>query len=193
MEWFRDKLSPCQFFIAQILTFFGGGRHNTGIGMASDKTTFITTGELLDHWQGHRKLTRQVIEAFPENAFFTFNIGGMRPFSEMIIELIGITSEGLRGLLIDDWESLQVTSNWEWPAEKAGMLQLWDEVTSQLNSQWPKIPQSRFHETIVTFGEYRSSAHTAILYWVDNEIHHRGQAYVYLRALGVKPPGFWER
>jgi uncharacterized damage-inducible protein DinB len=32
-----------------------------------------------------------------------------------------------------------------------------------------------------------------ILYVVDNEIHHRGQGYVYLCALGVEPPPFWER
>ena len=25
-----------------------------------------------------------------------------------------------------------------------------------------------------------------LLYWIDNEIHHRGQAYVYLRALGIE-------
>ncbi|MEJ6979249.1 DinB family protein [Pedobacter sp. P351] len=28
---------------------------------------------------------------------------------------------------------------------------------------------------------------------IDNEIHHRGQAYVYLRSLGITPPFFWER
>jgi len=32
-----------------------------------------------------------------------------------------------------------------------------------------------------------------VLYAVDNEIHHRGQGYVYLRALGVAPPAFYER
>ena len=30
-------------------------------------------------------------------------------------------------------------------------------------------------------------------YFVDNEIHHRGQGYVYLRALGIEPPAFWDR
>jgi uncharacterized damage-inducible protein DinB len=30
-------------------------------------------------------------------------------------------------------------------------------------------------------------------YWIDNEIHHRGQAYVYLRALGIEPPAFYDR
>ena len=27
--------------------------------------------------------------------------------------------------------------------------------------------------------------HNLILYVIDNEIHHRGQGYVYLRALGI--------
>jgi uncharacterized damage-inducible protein DinB len=26
-----------------------------------------------------------------------------------------------------------------------------------------------------------------------NEIHHRGQGYVYLRTLGIEPPPFYER
>ena len=30
----------------------------------------ITSEELLKHWQGHRALTRRVIEAFPEKDFF---------------------------------------------------------------------------------------------------------------------------
>jgi uncharacterized damage-inducible protein DinB len=28
---------------------------------------------------------------------------------------------------------------------------------------------------------------------IDNEVHHRAQGYVYLRALGLEPPHFWER
>jgi uncharacterized damage-inducible protein DinB len=32
-----------------------------------------------------------------------------------------------------------------------------------------------------------------MLYWIDNEIHHRGQGYVYLRALGIEPPAFYDR
>jgi uncharacterized damage-inducible protein DinB len=32
-----------------------------------------------------------------------------------------------------------------------------------------------------------------IAYVIDNEIHHRGQGYVYLRALGIAPHPFYER
>ena len=30
--------------------------------------SFITPEGLLEHWQGHRRLTRRVIAAFPEDA-----------------------------------------------------------------------------------------------------------------------------
>ncbi|MGZ5248500.1 MAG: DinB family protein [Flavitalea sp.] len=32
-----------------------------------------------------------------------------------------------------------------------------------------------------------------MFYFIDNEIHHRGQGYVYLRSLGIEPPFFWDR
>lgn len=56
----------------------------------------ISSQELLDHWQGHRALTRRAIEAFPEEAFFSHTIGGMRTFAEMVMELLGIAAPGIR-------------------------------------------------------------------------------------------------
>jgi uncharacterized damage-inducible protein DinB len=35
--------------------------------------------------------------------------------------------------------------------------------------------------------------HSLVMYVIDNEVHHRGQGYVYLRALGIEPPPFYER
>jgi len=43
------------------------------------------------------------------------------------------------------------------------------------------------------FGQYEGKVHDLVLYAIDNEIHHRGQGYVYLRALGIEPPPFYER
>jgi len=70
---------------------------------------------------------------------------------------------------------------------------MWDEQTEVINSNFNQIPVSRFHDTIKTFGEYEGTVISSILYFIDNEIHHRGQAYVYLRSLGIEPPYFWER
>ena len=95
----------------------------------------------------------------------------------------------LRGAASGDWS----TSGSRDPRPKADVLRLWDESTDQLNALWPQIPTPRFGETLTAFGQYTGVLHDLILYVVDNEIHHRGQGYVYLRALGIAPPPFYDR
>ena len=36
----------------------------------------VTATDILKNWQGHRRLTRRVIEAFPEDKLFGFSVGG---------------------------------------------------------------------------------------------------------------------
>ena len=48
-------------------------------------------------------------------------------------------------------------------------------------------------ESDLAFGQWQMPIHGLLLYIIDNEIHHRGQGYVYLRALGIEPPPFYER
>ena len=55
------------------------------------------------------------------------------------------------------------------------------------------IPPRRFEEVDTAFGQWEGVIHGLLFYWIDNEIHHRGQGYVYLRALGIEPPAFYER
>jgi uncharacterized damage-inducible protein DinB len=154
-------------------------------------SSVITPAELLRHWQGHRKLTRQIIEAFPEKEFFEFSIGGMRPFAGMVKELLGIAAPGLRQIVGGEAEALN-----EHKAEansKANILLLWDQATEEINSKWLQISPERFHEDILLFGKYQGTVWFSIFYMIDNEIHHRGQGYVYLRALGIEPHPFWDR
>jgi len=150
---------------------------------------FLTPEALLAHWQGHRRLTRRVIEAFPDDKFGTFSLGGMRPFGVMAVELLRMAAPTVRGVLTDKWEEGPSTA----ARPKAEVLKLWDQSTADLDALWPKIPATRFAETVKAFGQWEMRAADIILYCVDNEIHHRGQGYVYLRALGIEPPHFWER
>ena len=64
------------------------------------------------------------------------------------------------------------------------------DCTADLDRLWPQIPDSRFTETVTAFGQYTNVVYKLIAYAVDNEIRHRGQWYVYLRALGIEPPLF---
>ncbi|MFD1001995.1 DinB family protein [Ohtaekwangia kribbensis] len=156
----------------------------------------ITAEQLLEHWQGHRRLTRRAIEVYPEDKFFTYSIGGMRPFADLIMEMLAMPEEGLKGAITGDWlkgEDVNKLFARKAPATKADILRLWDETTEKINELWPKIPAHRFQENDMAFGMYEGQIYWTILYFIDNEIHHRGQGYVYLRSLGIEPPAFWER
>ncbi|MBC9797044.1 DinB family protein [Sinomicrobium weinanense] len=150
----------------------------------------VTSEDLVKHWQGHRSLTRRVIEAFPEKELYEFSIGGMRPFAELVMEMITIAHPGIVGVATGKWEQLDHGTA---PKTKEGLLELWDKTTEQIDTYWPQISPQRFQETDVAFGQYENQIYASLFYFIDNEIHHRGQGYVYLRALGVTPPPFWER
>ena len=157
--------------------------------MSAESTPFITPDALLAHWQGHRQLTRRVIDAFPEDKLFSFSVGGMRSFGALALEMLTMGVPMLQGAISGDWS----TADSRDPRPKEELLRLWDEHTEQLNTLWPQIPPERFRETLTAFGQYPGVLHDLILYVIDNEIHHRGQGYVYLRALGIEPPPFYDR
>jgi uncharacterized damage-inducible protein DinB len=149
----------------------------------------ITPEALLDHWQGHRRLTRRVIQAFPEEQLFTYSIGGMRSFGELAMELLSMAVPFLRGTVTGEWDSAMSRE----PRSRDEVLRLWDEATEQINTLWGQLPVERFQKDLTAFGQFEGRMHDLLLYIIDNEIHHRGQGYVYLRSLGIEPPPFFER
>jgi uncharacterized damage-inducible protein DinB len=149
----------------------------------------MTPQQMLDHWQGHRRLTRRLIEVFPEDQLSTFSIGGMRTFGTLATEMLTMAEPMVRGIVTGEWKQ-----DWDKTVlPKAGILRMWDEATEQINALWQQIPAEKFRETITAFGQYPGVVTDLLLYVIDNEVHHRGQGYVYLRALGIEPPPFYER
>ena len=162
--------------------------------MASATATVnvINAEMLLENWQGHRRLTRRVIEAFPEDKLFSFSVGGMRPFADMAWEFIRMAVPIVDGVATGKWQEFNYGNGGK-PASKAELLIVWDLQTTQLAEKFLNIPPHRFHEVDKAFGQWEGPGIATIQYAIDNEIHHRGQGFVYLRALGIEPPHFWER
>jgi len=155
-----------------------------------ERARFTSSAQALEHWQGHRRLTRRVIEAFPDEHLFSFSLGGMRPFGEMAAELVRMAAPLVEGAATGEWREYGEA---ELPRDKAGLLALWDQDTAKLNELWAKVTPARLQEEDVAFGQWPGTVLSLVQYAIDNEIHHRAQGYVYLRALGVEPPPFWER
>ena len=156
---------------------------------SSNTTPVMTSQQFLDTWQGHRALTRRVIDAFPEDKLFSHTIGGMRPFSALAMEFICMAAPTLKGVVTGKWDQYAEGT----ATTKAELLKKWDDGTAEINALWPTIPAARFQEVDTAFGQWKMPVYDLLLYVRDNEIHHRGQGYVYLRSLGIEPPPFWER
>jgi len=157
------------------------------------KSGSLSTDLVLQQWLGHRKLTRRVFEAFPEDKLFTYSIGGMRTVEKLAAELLTLGAPGIRGVVSGRWGDYAETQAGFAFTTKEELLKFWDQSTEEIAALWPQITAERFHEVDKFFGMYEGKIYWSILYLIDNEIHHRAQIYVYLRSLGIEPPPFWER
>lgn len=110
--------------------------------------------------------------------------------------MMDMASPGIQGLVSGQWlhvNEMEHIKGDTGPATKAALLERWDEITAEIDRLWQEIPAGRFAETDLAFGMYENENYNTLLYFIDNEIHHRGQGYVYLRSLGIEPPAFYNR
>lgn len=156
----------------------------------ASSAVIVTPEQLLAHWQGHRNLTRRIIDKFPEQELFEYSIGGMRPFATLAMEFVGMAVPSLQGVVTREWPKWSPPAM---PKTKADLLRVWDETTAEIDRLWAQIPPGRWQEDDVAFGMWPGKIWWLMFYVIDNEIHHRGQGYVYLRSLGIEPPPFFER
>ncbi|MDO4229160.1 MAG: DinB family protein [Capnocytophaga sp.] len=152
----------------------------------------ITPQEWIANWQGNRRLTRKVIAAFPEKELFEFSVGGMRPFAKLADELVYHANAAIQ----------QITENKAIPLgeyegyagkTKAEILENWDKTTALIEKFAQETPQERYREVFNSFGMFNFPIIDNLIYLLENEIHHRGQGYVYLRALNIEPPAFFDK
>ena len=145
----------------------------------------IIPAQLRAQWQGHSGLARRAIEAFPVDQLFMFGVAGVRPFAEMAMEFIRMGGSAATA----EW----VMDKTETPKIKQQLLVLWEAATISIDKWFAKIPIARFQEHEVAYGQEPNSIVRVLRYAIDNEVHYRGQAYVYLRSLGIEPPAFYDR
>ena len=157
---------------------------------AVDSPALLSPAQFLNHWQGHRRLTRRMILAFPEDQLFRFSVGGMRPFGVLAWEIHQVSELTLNGMRTGEW----TMPDWRdgTSADRAELLLAWDGLTNRIEAEVPMVDAAFFSRPHrLPWGEM--SGWDAAIYTIDNEIHHRAQGYVYLRALGTEPPAFYER
>ncbi|MBE3589343.1 MAG: DinB family protein [Firmicutes bacterium] len=155
--------------------------------------SLLHPASLLEILDGHRRLTVRTIEAFPDEKLFHYRpVEPLRPFAEMIKEILDIEESYMRGIATGEW-TFQPTC--EGVQTKPALLAACERVRARTRELWPRITVERLMavEPDPFFGGPPQSHFERLLYSLENEIHHRGQGYIYLRLLGVEPPLFYER
>jgi uncharacterized damage-inducible protein DinB len=150
----------------------------------------LSSEGLLEHWEGHRRLTRRTVAAFPEEELFNFSpLQPLRPFADMVKEILNLTDLVLQGVTTGEWD---YKSN-EYGNCKADLLAALDNPNEALHARWQGVNAEKLKKIDSDpFMTDRPNLQV-VLYAIDNEIHHRAQGYVYLRLLGIEPPPFYER
>ena len=148
---------------------------------------------LLEILEGNRRLTLRVIEAFPEEALFHYKpVEVLRPFGEMVKEILDIEYDYMRGIALGEWSFSHICDGVK---TKADLLSTCHRVRERTRELWPRLTVERLLtvEPDPFWGGPPQSHFERLVYALENEIHHRGQAYIYLRELGIEPPAFYER
>ena len=144
----------------------------------------LTPEALLTNLKDVRALTRNVIEAFPEKELFEFSVANLRPFSQMVEEFLMITNYIFTETLHEKHTPFYTEG--QFPTTIA----LWDRASEILDREWKEVGD---YTQSLTIYQMTFSFAQWILYAIENESHHRGQGYTYLRALNIEPPFFWAR
>ena len=148
----------------------------------------LTPEALLTNLKDVRALTRNVIEAFPEKDLFEFSVANLRPFLQMVEEFLMITNYIFAETLHEKHTPFYTEG--QFPTTKAEVLALWDRSSDILDREWKEVGD---YTQSLTIYQMTFSFAQWILYFIENESHHRGQGYTYLRALNIEPPFFWAR
>ena len=59
----------------------------------------ITPEAFVAQWQGHRRLTRRMIEASPRDQRFSFSLGNRRTFGALALDMLSIASPMVRSVV----------------------------------------------------------------------------------------------
>lgn len=146
-------------------------------------------------WEDNRRLTNNVARALAgADAMDKVLVEGLRPFRELMLEIAGMEQWNVRGLAHDDW-AYQSPPDRLRTAPVEEVLAFTNGVREETRRLWPDIAPAELVKMRPSPAPFIPEGNAVgwLTYALENEIHHRGQGYVYLRLLGQEPPAFYAR
>jgi uncharacterized damage-inducible protein DinB len=144
-----------------------------------DKKSFLR------YWQNIRRLTVRLLDEFPADSFDFRPAAEIMTVSQLFKHILMVEIFIRDGFLTNNWDEPEELDRNIFEKEMIrDRLIIENQKTAKLLSE---VPEGRFMKIIATpFGTV--SGEVLLMVAVDEEIHHRGNLYTYLRILGRTPP-----
>ena len=139
-------------------------------------------------------VTLRVIEALPSDSIDTRPIRDMRTPKELVThmaEAMRAIAVGMTKGSIEDFEKRE--------PEVCASLTTREDLVRAMHSAWSEanaavqsLTEAQAAGKVETPWNFTPPGWMCAQIIFDEHLHHRGQLYVYLRALGVEPPNMWD-
>lgn len=140
---------------------------------------------ILRYWQNVRKLTLRLFDLFPEDRFDFRPVKTVRSVAEQFDHILVVELHIRIGLVTGEWNRARLSGERD-RGRQTLRNKLFNEHRKTIGLL-RLLPEGRFLQVYETpFG--RLTGESAVFVAIDEEIHHRGNLYTYLRLLGVEPP-----
>ena len=145
----------------------------------------MTKNAILKYWANVRKLTMRVFDLFPEDQFGFRPVESTRSVAEQFDHILVCELYARIGMLTGIWDIAPFKGDRDL-SRSTLREKLYNENRKTLGLL-RLLPEGQFIKIYNTpFGAI--SGETLIYETIDEEIHHRGNLYIYLRVLGIEPP-----
>ncbi len=148
-----------------------------------DTATFLQITEI------RFRATRRALESIPDDRLDFRPVPEMMSARDLALHIAGNYSFLAAGLGENRWslESFAVAGSFQNTGE---IMEAFDAIYRRLCAQLASFPDDGFDLVVKPFGiEQKISSMARDV--AEHEIHHRGQLYVYLRLMGIKPPDLY--
>ena len=145
----------------------------------------MTKKEILKYWENVRMLTLKLLDRFPEQQFGFRPANNVRSVAELFDHVLAVELYARKGLIENVWGPVPTPGLGM--TEKALLRDALSEEHAATIAMLRSLPEKSFSQLYNTpFGKLTGEG--MIYLALDEEIHHRGNLYTYLRILGIEPP-----
>ncbi|MDO1449484.1 DinB family protein [Rhodocytophaga aerolata] len=146
-----------------------------------------STEEMVKEWERAKAYTKEYLDAMPESGYASKPTPDMRSFAEQMLHLTD-ANYGFAAAATGEKSPVSELEKNTTDKSKANItkqvLAGYDFVINGIKKMTP----AQLSEQVKLFGRFDMSKGVALAKLFEHQTHHRGQATVYLRLAGVKPP-----